>query len=100
MVRAIAAPLDRHAWEDADAACLLHAECGVFASLPDDREAYAGREQAPVGEDAFRAGRTAFVEQVWASAQARGRHFHEASPFAEDLALRNIRREPDGLSGR
>lgn len=98
LVRATARPLDPiPVGPDEGALRRFHdADFGVFASLPADYDRYVAGVRAEYGavpEEAFRAGRAAFLDRLQAAVDARGRFFHEASPLAEWLARRNLARE-------
>jgi predicted metal-dependent HD superfamily phosphohydrolase len=81
----------------------LDADFRVFASGPARYEAYVAgvrREFAAVPDDAFRAGRLAFLDRLAATVDARGGLFFEASPLEERTARANLERERASLRER
>ncbi len=71
----------------------LDADFGVFASLADDYATYVQgvrAEYAFVDDDAFAAGRAAFIEKLAATVHRRGFFFSESTPFAEHVARQKV----------
>jgi predicted metal-dependent HD superfamily phosphohydrolase len=102
VVLATARPLElsAHAPHAAAIRRFLDADFRVFASGPARYEAYVEgvrREFASVPDDAFRAGRLAFLDRLAAAIAARGRFFFQASPLEEHTARANLERERASL---
>lgn len=71
----------------------LDADFGIFASLPEDYDAYVAAvraEYAFVPGEAFAQGRAAFIEKLASAVHRRGFFFGEATPFAEHLARQKV----------
>lgn len=103
MVLATASPLEPLLNDSGGAAIarFLDADFQIFASLPAEYDRYLAevrQEYAFVPDEAFRLGRRAFLEKLDAAVEKRGFFFREASPFAEGLALENLRRERESLA--
>lgn len=95
MILATATPFHRPA--DAPAVRrFLDADFQVFASHPDDHDrAVDGirEEYAAFGDDAFEAGRRAFLDRLAREVEVRGFFFEFAEPVEEAVARENLARE-------
>ena len=80
------------------------ADFGIFATAPVVYEAYTRdvrAEWAHVSDEAFVAGRAAFLQALHDAVTARGFFFYSASsPFAEAMAQANLARELAALQAR
>jgi len=71
----------------------LDADFGIFASLPEDYDAYVQGvrgEYAFLADEAFALGRAAFIEKLAAAVHRRGFFFGESTPLAEHLARQKV----------